>query len=211
MDIEQIKNLSPLKVNTIVSSKGEDPAGVSPELAQYVCQVRRAYELFTSDESDGTIMGAAQQLQKEFPAISLRTARRRISEGIALVHSEMETTPEVWLELYADKMDKLGSLCEKNGELEAARRSYEKAAEFRVKAAEGRVDPERTKYRRMLVSPDVQGERLGLGNVGMRELLRKSKQLIEQSGLSTRDKERVIDELELEAGIEDVEYEETDN
>ena len=108
-------------------------------------------------------------------------------------------------------MDKLGSLCEKNGELEAARRSYEKAAEFRVKAAEGRVDPERTKYRRMLVSPDVQGERLGLGNVGMRELLRKSKQLIEQSGLSTRDKERVIDELELEAGIEDVEYEETDN
>jgi len=211
MDIEQVKNLSPLKVNTIVTSKGKDLAGVSPELAQYVCQIRRAYELFTSSESDGTIIGAAQQLQKEFPTISLATARRRISEGIALVHSEMETTPEVWLELYADKMDKLGNLCEKNGELEAARRSYEKAAEFRVKAAEGRVDPERTKYRRMLVSPDVQAERLGLGNIGMRELLRKSKQLIEQSGLSTKDKERVIDELELEAGIEDVEYEETDN
>ena len=209
-NIEQIRNLDPKTLNIIVSTKGEKIGDATPELAEKVLQLTRAYEIFTGPDSDGTIMGAAQQLQKEFPSISIATARRRISESISLIHAEMGNTPDVWLEFYADKMDKLGHLCEKNGELEAARRSYEIACEYRTKAAAGRVDPERTKYRRMLVSPDVQAARLGLDS-GMRELLARSKQLIEQSGLSAKDKERVISELELETGIVDVEYEEADN
>ncbi len=209
-NIEQIRNLDPKTLNVIVSTKGEKIGDATPELAEKVLQLTRAYEIFTGPDSDGTIMGAAQQLQKEFPSISIATARRRISESISLIHAEMGNTPDVWLEFYADKMDKLGHLCEKNGELEAARRSYEIACEYRTKAAAGRVDPERTKYRRMLVSPDVQAARLGLDS-GMRELLARSKQLIEQSGLSAKDKERVISELELETGIVDVEYEEADN
>ena len=63
----------------------------------------------------------------------------------------------------------------------------------------------------MLVSPDVQAARLGLGGAGMRELLARGKQLIEESGLSNKDKERVLNELEMEAGIEDIDYEETGN
>ena len=210
-NIEQIRNLSPKTVNMIISTKGEKIGDATPEIALYVLQLTRAYDIFTGAESDGTIMSAAIQLQKEFPTISLRTARRRISESIALIHSEMDTTPEQWLEFYADKMDRLGSLCEKNGELEAARRSYEIACEYREKAAAGRVDPERIKYKRMLVSPDVQAARLGLGGAGMRELLARGKQLIEESGLSNKDKERVENELEMEAGIEDIDYEETGN
>lgn len=210
-NIEQIRNLSPKTINTIISTKGEKIGDATPEIAMHVLQLTRAYEIFTSPESDGTIMGAAQLLQKEFPTISIATARRRISEGIALIHSEMDATPEQWYMFYADKMDKLGFLCEKNGELEAARRSYEIACEYRAKAAAGRVDPERTKYKRMLVSPDVQAARLGLGGAGMRELIARGKQLIEESGLSTKDKERVLKELEMEAGIEDIEYEETGN
>ena len=105
-------------------------------------------------------------------------------------------------------MDHLANMCEKNGELEAARRSYEIACEYRTKAAAGRVDPERIKYRRMLVSPDVQAARLGLGGEGMRELLARGKRLIEESGLSNKDKERILQELEMETGIEDVAYEE---
>jgi len=45
----------------------------------------------------------------------------------------------------------------------------------------------------------------------MRELLARGKQLIEESGLSNKDKERVLNELEMEAGIEDIDYEETGN
>ena len=63
----------------------------------------------------------------------------------------------------------------------------------------------------MLVSPDVQAARLGLGGAGMRELIARGKQLIEESGLSNKDKERVLSELEMEAGIEDITYEEADN
>ena len=211
-NIEQIRNLSPKTINLIVSSKGEKVGDATPEIAMHVLQLTRAYEIFTGAESDGTIMGAAQSLQKEFPSISIATARRRISESIALIHSGMDSnTPDVWLEFYADKMDKLGHLCEKNGELEAARRSYEIACEYRTKAAAGRVDPERIKFKRMLVSPDVQAARLGLGGTGMRELIARGKQLIEESGLSNKDKERVLSELEMEAGIEDIDYEEADN
>ena len=210
-NIEQIRNLDPKTVSLIKQTNGQQLGGASKELADVVLQISRAYEIFSSPDSDGTIMSAAIQLQKEFPTISLRTARRRISESISYVHSQMDTCPEEWLEFYADKMDRLGSLCEKNGELEAARRSYEIACEYRTKAAAGRVDPERIKYKRMLVSPDVQAARLGLGGAGMRELLARGKQLIEESGLSNKDKERVLNELEMEAGIEDIDYEETGN
>ena len=208
-NIEQIRNLDPKTVSTIVQTKGQQLGNASPEMAEYILQLTRAYEIFTGSESDGTIMGAAQKLQNEFPQISIRTARRRVSESISYVHSQMDNCPEEWLEFYADKMDHLANMCEKNGELEAARRSYEIACEYRTKAAEGRVDPERTKYRRMLVSPDVQAARLGLGGTGIRELLARGKQLIEESGLSNKDKERVLQELELETGIEDIDYEET--
>lgn len=209
--LDQIRNLDPKTVSIIKQTKGEQLGTATPEIAQYILQISRAYEIFSGPESDGTIMSAAIQLQKEFPQISIRTARRRISESISYVHSQTDTCPEEWLEFYADKMDKLGHLCEKNGELEAARRSYEIACEYRTKAAAGRVDPERIKFKRMLVSPDVQAARLGLGGAGMRELIARGKQLIEESGLSNKDKERVLSELEMEAGIEDITYEEADN
>lgn len=209
--LDQIRNLDPKTVSIIKQTKGEQLGTATPEIAQYILQISRAYEIFNGPESDGTIMSAAIQLQKEFPQISIRTARRRISESISYVHSQTDTCPEEWLEFYADKMDKLGHLCEKNGELEAARRSYEIACEYRTKAAAGRVDPERIKFKRMLVSPDVQAARLGLGGAGMRELIARGKQLIEESGLSNKDKERVLSELEMEAGIEDITYEEADN
>lgn len=210
--LDQIRNLDPKTVSIIKETKGQQIGAASPEVAQYILQISRAYEIFTGPDADGTIMGAAIQLQKEFPQISIRTARRRVSESISYVHSQMDTCPDEWLEFYADKMDRLGKLCEKNGELEAARRSYEIACEYRVKAAEGRVDPERIKFKRMLVSPDVQATRLGLGGSGMRELIARGKQLIEESGLSSKDKERVLKELDLETGfVEDVDYEEAGN
>jgi hypothetical protein len=209
--LDQIRKLDPKTVSIIRQTKGQQLGTATPEMAQHILQISRAYDIYTGTESDGTIMSAAIQLQKEFPQISIATARLRVSESVSYVHSQMDTCPDEWLEFYADKMDRLGHLCEKNGELEAARRSYEIACEYRVKAAAGRVDPERIKYRRMLVSPDVQAARLGLGGTGMRELLARGKQLIEESGLSSKDKERVLNELELEAGIEDIDYEETDN
>ena len=208
MKIDQLQNLSPKTINTIVASHGKDTCGLSPEMAEYIWQLTRAYELFTGDNSDGSMLSAARLLQQEFPAISIATARRRISESVSLMHSGSENTAEEWLDYYADKMDRLGKLCEQNGELEAARRAYDQAREYRCTAAAGRVDPERVKFRRILVSPDVQLERLGLGSDGIRELLRRSAVLIESSNLSTKDKERVIDDLKLEMGVEDVEYEE---
>lgn len=209
-NIEQIRNLDPKTVNIIVQTKGKQFGTASPEIAEYILQLTRAYEIFTGQESDGTIMGAASVLQKEFPQISIRTARRRVSESISYVHSQMDNCPDEWLEFYADKMDRLGHQCEMNGELEAARRSYEIACEYRVKASEGRVDPERVKFKRLLVSPDIQADRLGLDGAGMRELIARAKELIKKSGLSAKDSKRVNDDLDLETRAEDVEYEETD-
>ena len=204
---DQVRNIAPKTINAIVASKGKDACGLPEELAEYIWQLSRAYEIFTGSESDGSMLSAARTLQKEFPTISISTARRRVSDSITLMHSGAENTPEEWYEFYADKMDRLGKLCEQNGELEAARRCYDQALEYRVKASAGRVDPERIKYRRLLVSPDVQADRLGLGGAGLRELLRKSRELIEQSGLSAKDKERVMQDLVLETGqIEEVEY-----
>ena len=208
MKIEQLQNLSPKTINTIVASKGQDYCGLSPEMAKYIWQLTRAYDILTGKDSDGSMLSAARLLQSEFPEISIATARRRVSESITLMHSGLENTAEEWLDYYADKMDRLGKLCEENGELEAARRAYDMAREYRCNAAAGRVDPERVKFKRILVSPDVQLERLGLGNDGIRELLRRSVALIESSNLPTKDKERVKGDLKLEMGVEDVEYEE---
>ena len=82
-NIEQIRNLDPKTVSLIKQTNGQQLGGASKEIADVVLQISRAYEIFSGPDSDGTIMSAAIQLQKEFPTISLRTARRRISESIS--------------------------------------------------------------------------------------------------------------------------------
>ena len=205
MTLKQLQNLPPQVVGAIVSSRGADTAGLPAEAAQYVWQLSRAYALFTAPDSDGSMLSAAEQLQREFPSISLATARRRVSESVTYMQQPVDNTPEEWYTFYADRMDRLGVQCERAGKWEDARLAYAQALDYRVRAAAGRVDPERIRYRRLLVSPDLQAERLGLDGTGVRELLRRGRQLIEQTALSPKDKERVMHDLELETGIEDVE------
>ena len=92
--LDQIRNLDPKTVSIIKETKGQQIGAASPEVAQYILQISRAYEIFTGPDADGTIMGTAIQLQKEFPQISIRTARRRVSESISYVHSQMDTCPD---------------------------------------------------------------------------------------------------------------------
>lgn len=206
MNIEQIRNLPPSVILQVVESKGRTAAGLSAEMVQYILQLNRASELMRSAETDGSQLACARLLQQEFPQISLRTARRRMADAITYLYSEEDNTPEQWHAFYADKMDRLGHAAEQIKDFSTAMKCYSEAHEMRVLAAAGRVDPERTRFRQILVSPDVQAGRMGLDETGMRELLRKANQIIDRSNIPQREKERIMQETQLETGIEDADF-----
>lgn len=207
MNIEKIRNLSPKTINTIVESKGLHTEGLTQDMVDYILQLNRASELLKSPDCDGSQLSVARVLQAEFPTLSLRTARRRVSDCIAYLYSEADNTADNWHEFYADKMDMLGRAAEQNGDLEAARRCYQQAHDYRIQAAEGRIEPDRVQFKRILVSPDVDAERMGLGTEGLRELMQHAADIIQKSAIPQKEKERTLREIELETGIEDVNFE----
>ena len=203
MTLDQIRNLPPGTVNTIVRSQGTNAAGLTPAEVQFLLQLSRAAELLNDPEQDGSQLAMAKQLQHEFPDISLRTARRRIADAVTYLYSDQQNTPEQWHELYADKMDALARKAEEAGDIATALKCYREAHDLREKAAGARVDPALTQYRQIIVSPDVMNERLGLNDTGMRQLMSQARELIQRSNLPEKEKERLNRETLLETGIEE--------
>lgn len=202
MNLEQIRNLPPKTVNLVLQSGGRDAAGLPPEAVQLLLQINRAAELMRSDETDGSQLAVARLLQQEFPDISLRTARRRVADCITYLYSDETGTPEQWHAFYADKMDRLGRAAETAGDSATAMRCYQQAHDYRVEAAAGRVDPERTRFRQIIVSPDLEMQRMGLDDAGIRALMQDAYRLIEQSDLPEKEKERLRQEAALETDYE---------
>lgn len=204
MTIEQIRNLPPATINTVIRSRGTDTAGLSLSEAQMLVQLNRAAELMNEPESEGSQLALARRLQQEFPQISLRTARRRIADAVTYLYSDQQNTPEQWHELYADKMDNLGKKAEEQGDLSTALKCYQQAHDLREKAAAARVDPALTAFRQIIVSPDIPSERLGLDENGMRKLMQQAYELIDSSSLPDKEKQRLRQETLLETGMDDI-------
>ena len=204
MTIEQIRNLPPGTVNTVVRTKGTDAAGLTAEQVQYLLQINRAAELLNDPATDGSQLAMARQLQSEFPDISLRTARRRISDAVAYLYTDQQNTPEQWHELYADKMDALGRKAEEAGDISTAMKCYQQAHDLREKAAGARVDPALTQFRQIIVSPDLDNSRMGLNDSGMRALMQQAYELIDRSNIPEKEKQRLRQETLLETGIEEL-------
>ena len=202
MTLDQIRNLPPETVNTIVLSKGGNSAGLSDEQVQFLLQLNRAAELMNDPESDGSQLGVARRLQQEFPEISLRTARRRVSDAVSYLYTDQQNTPEQWHELYADKMDSLAKMALENGDISTALKCMQAAHDLREKAAGARVDPALTQFRQIIVSPDVDNERMGLSGDGMRGLLSQAYQMIEKSNLPEKEKERLRREAAMEVDFD---------
>lgn len=204
MNIEQLRNLDPKTISLVIRDHGSNTHGLSPDLADYLLQINRAAELMRSTDSDGSQLSVARLLQQDYPDLSLSTARRRVSDAVAYLYQQTGNTAEQWHEFYADKMDRLAQQAEQNGDLESARRCYQQAHDYRTLAAEGRVDPERIRHKRILVSPDVDASRMGLGSSGLRELYRQAADIISQAQIPQKEKERTLRDIELETGIEDI-------
>ena len=211
MNIAELRNLPAKTINVIIESHGANTLGCTPEQVAYILQLHRATELLRPDNreegNDGSQLAAARLLRKDFPDISLRTARRRIGDAVTYMYADQNNTAEDWHLFYADKMEALGRRAESDGDMTTAMRCYSQAHDYRVLASEGKVDPERIQHKRILVSPDVQTSRMGLDDTGMRDLMQHAYRLIEQSSIPQREKERLRKETQLETGIEDAEFE----
>lgn len=205
MTIEQVRNLPLNVVQQIVSTRGEYTGGLSEEQVQFILQLNHASVIINDPECQGSQLNMARELQKRMPSISLRTARRRIADAVTFLYSDQTNTPEQWHEFYADKMDHLAVIAEKDGDVKTALMCYKQAHELREKAAGARVDPALTEFKQILVSPDLGMERMGLEAQGMRDLLNNAYALIERSNLPEKEKQRLRKEAQLEIGIEEIE------
>ena len=193
-----VQELSPAVINGVVLSGGKQTFGLNAEEVSYLLQLDRAATLLQQGES--SMLEIARQLQRENPKMSLRTCRRRVDDAVKYLYTNSSATAQNWNEFYAEKMERLALGAENAGDLKTAAMCYQRARDYRIEAAVEKVDPERVKFKPMIVSPDVMPERLGLNKGKTRDLLQAAEQFIKRTDLPEKEKERLMRETEMEAG-----------
>jgi hypothetical protein len=91
-----------------------------------------------------------------------------------------------------------------SGNIQEARRCYERAHALRTKKDENAVDPEALKIKEFLINPDISPERLGLKKQNLKELWSSTAAFIKKLELEDEDKNRIMRES---AEVMDVDYE----
>ena len=146
--------------------------------------------------------------------ISFAHARTLVYKAINYFHLNNEVKNEAWDNYYADKMDELGGIAAKMGNITEARRCFEKARLFRTNKDENAIDPEKLKPVVHVISPMVTPKMLGVSDeIDMRTLWVKKKETFNDAekfinGLEIKDsqKAKILKDAAENLNIEDAEY-----
>lgn len=183
------------------------------ELQKYITQLDRAVELF---RVNGNISTVAKTIMAEFAndKLSFNTARNRVYDAINMFYLNNTVKNLAWDMYYADKFEDLARVALAADNITEARRCFEKARELKTKHDESAYDPEKLRPAIILVGPDYNNERLGIGKYNKKELWPELQQLIKNvPDIGEEDKTRLLNETALELGIDtiDIDYEDDTN
>jgi len=130
-------------------------------LQRYILHLDKASELFNLK---GNITDICKELQLAFPEddLSFSTAKNRVFNAINFFHLNNTVRNEAWDHYYADRLEALGKKAEDaydadpakfSGNIQEARRCYERAHALRTKKDENAVDPELLRPKEFLMNP----------------------------------------------------------
>jgi hypothetical protein len=207
--LANLKQHNPESVEQFLRMRNLENTEIPRPLAEYILQIDDAFRL---NQKYRVITECAANLQKKYPNLSLSTCRNRIYDSITYFYSNNTATAEHWNNVFADRMEKLGDIALTAHDIREARVCFEKAREYRIAAAAAAVDPDLIKFKEQLVSPDVDLERMFTkGRKGILEQYRRGLEIIDKRDIPSSEKERLTNELVNALGIEDTEYEQTEN
>lgn len=206
--IDQIQKIPPSVIEQFLVSKDAAKFGIPQLVADYIIELNDATNIH---KKHGSITDAARALQKLHPNLSISTCKQRISDSINYLHSDMTVTAEAWNLYFADEMMKLRDLNILKRDFKEARINTEKAKEYRIAASQNIINPDRIRFKRQIVSPDIVLERMGIKPEGLLNAWEKIKKIIDDRDMSEPEKDRLRKEAGTELNIQEVDYESIEN
>lgn len=205
--LTSVDKFSPEAIALFMKTKQSDVIPV--KVQRMILQLDRANSLLRVKFS---ITRAAHELMKEFPELAYSSARERIADAINYFHHNIKVSNQAWNQLYADRFDELAHKCEMRGDMMEARRNRIKAHELRTKDNENIIDIDGLEPIKVMISPDVTPERLGLEEQNLKLLWKETTVMIKKMDLNKEEKNTLIREAGMSMGTdpEDVEFEELD-
>lgn len=152
-----------------------------------------------------------RSLQKQFPDINYSTARDIYYDAMNFFHIDDCITVDAWDNYYADKMEDLARMSVAVDKYDTAKRCYDKAHEFRTRAAE-RIKVTDWQVPVFIITNRINHKDLGFEKKSLHDIVRKDEDgfyinLINSLETTDKEKKRLI----REANIVDIEHEEIEN
>ncbi len=202
--IENLQKLPVEIVERFLETRDAKATGVPEPLAEYILQVNEATNLLRRYQS---ITDCAKRLQKVYPKLSISTCKSRIYDSINYFNSDCNVTSDAWNLYFADQMMKLFEVNLVAHNLREARICTEKARAYRIEASANAVNPDRIRFKPQIVSADMQLDRMGIKRKGILGAYKQAVDIISQRDISQKDKDRLKSEIQMELGVEDIDYE----
>ena len=203
--IAQLKKLSPETVEMYLETRDGESLGINKKLAAYILQIDAATKLHRKHHS---ISECAKHLQAMYPDLSIHTCKSRIYDSINYLNDACTVTGAAWYLYHADMYMKLFDVNLTGHSFREARTCLQHALDCRVKASSGAVDPERTRFKHQIVSPDITNERMRIERKGLLESYREALTLVKNVDANDVELKRLMDEVKAEFNIIDTAHEE---
>lgn len=186
-------------------------------IQRYILHLDKAAEIHNHCKN---MNRAARELMVAFPEdkMSFRTAKYRIEDAINYFHLNSTVKQAAWFNFYADYFEDLAELARADKRLDVAERCMDKAASFRMKAAEQSLNSDEIKPHVNVIDPTVPAHYFGLDDgvdmqtlwVKKKEVFDETRQFVDKLDIRDKQKHSVLREAALNLNIEDVDYEDED-
>ena len=203
-----LTSVDKFSTDAIVEFRKTGKSDVIPvHVQQMILQLEKANNLLKVKYS---IRRAAYELMKEYPELSFSTAKERVADAINYFHHNVNVSNQAWDSHYADIFDELAARCELRGDMMEARRNRIKAHELRTIRNEDVIDIDKIQPIKILITPDIAPERIGLKEHNLKQLWVESKEMIKKYDINSEEKNKTIKEVALALGVEpeDIDFEE---
>lgn len=149
-----------------------------------------------------TITRCISALRRQFPDMTYSQARGIYEDAMNFFYMDNTVTSDAWDNYYADQFDKLARLALGMDKPEAALRAFSKAHELRTRSTD-RIKPGDWAPPTFIISDRIKPEQLGYAKQNLYDIARKAesgyyKKLIEGLPITDKEKERLIEEAEVE-------------
>jgi len=206
--LEKLERIDPdIVYDFLVTGKSQ---AISKSLQIYICQLQWASEIW---ETERNTMRAAKKLKERIlvnqgKVMSLHACKTRVFDSMAYFDVDTNIASDVWDRDSANKLEDLAKLAIAEDKLDVAKRCYERANEYRVRASTS-IKPADLRPPLFLINTNISPEDLGFKSEKLFAISRKSNEgyyakLISELPIEKQEKLRLL----ADAEIEDVDFEE---